>query len=430
MKVSVKDVSACRKKMEIEVPAEAIAEERAKTLKAYCKMANIPGFRKGKAPAAVVARKFASQINKDVEEQIFPKSYREALDETELKVVEIVEVSEPSIEEDQPLSFEVTVDVEPEFDLPKYEQIPVKEEKVEVTDEMVQEQIDAFRQQHRTYEDAEKTIEKGDMGELEYEATVDGKPLEELIPKGKGLGKGSGYWVSADEYAFIPGMGEAIIGLNAGDEKSVTIEFPEDFAIEELRGVKADYQVKVTAVRTPVLPELDEEFLKRFGAESEDDFRAQIREHLQKELENRMLDAKYGQIVDYLIKKTKLEVPETILKRQTRNVMYDIARQRVAMGMTQEQVAEQQEEILKEAEKQAEESVKLRYIGLAIAAEKEFEADEVDVDDQIAAMAVERRTDARSLRREMEKEGTISSIYEQVRFNKAFDYMLENAKIK
>jgi trigger factor len=125
-----------------------------------------------------------------------------------------------------------------------------------------------------------------------------------------------------------------------------------------------------------------------------------------------------------------MEVPESILKKQTRNVMYDIARQRLAMGMTQEQVSEQQEEILKEAEKQAEESVKLRYIGLAIAAEKEFEADEVDVDDQIAAMAVERRTDARTLRKEMEKDGTISSVYEQVRFNKAFDYMLEQAKIK
>ena len=430
MKVSVNDAGPCRKTLKIELPAEAVSEERDKVVKAYAKVAQIPGFRKGKAPRAVVEKKYANSISKEVEERLLPQSYREALDETGLKVVELVNVSEGKIEPDQPLEFEVTVDVEPEFDLPKYTDIPLKEERVEATDEMVQEQLDALRQQQRTYEDADKAIETGDMGELEYEATVDGQPLEEVDPKAKGLGKGSGYWVSADEHAFIPGMGEAIVGLKVGDEKEVQVEFPEDFVVEGLRGKTADYKVKVTGVRVPVLPELNEEFLQRYGASSEEDLRAQIREHLQQDLDRRALDAKYGQIADYLLKNTTLEIPESVHQRQTRNIAYDIARQRLSMGFTQEQLAEQQDELLKEAEEQARESVKLRYIGLAIAEEQELEVSENEIDDEIAAMAIRQQKDARTLRREMEKDGSIGSVAEQLRFNKALDYLLENAKIK
>jgi len=271
MKVSVKDAGTCRKTMTIEIPAEKISEERNDTLKAYIKYANIPGFRKGKAPKHVVAKKYAKEINQELQERVLPKYYHEALHQTELKVVNVVDATEVEIVEDAPVSFDVTVDVEPEFKLPKYTDIPVKEEKVEVTEAQVQEQIDGILNQYANYEEVEgKTIEAGDMGQLSYTATVDGSPLEDTIPEAKGIGKGEGYWVSADEFAFIPGMGEAIVGLNVGDKKDVKVSFPEDFMVKELAGVKADYKVEVTGVRVRTLPVIDETFLSRLKIESEE----------------------------------------------------------------------------------------------------------------------------------------------------------------
>ncbi len=431
MNVSVKDTGACRKTMTIEVPADKITEEREETLKAYSKYASIPGFRKGKAPKHVVAKKYAADIDKDIQERVLPRYYQEALQETELKVVNVIDATEVKLEEGQPVSFDVTVDVEPEFKLPKYTEIPVKEEKAEVTDAQVQEQIDAILNQHANYEEVEgKKVAAGDMAQLTYEATVKDQPLQEAIPEAKGIGSGEGYWVSADEYAFIPGMGEAIVGLQQGDKKEVKVTFPDTFMVKELAGIKAVYNIEVTGVRERRLPELDEAFCQKLKVESEDDLRSKIREQLQVQAENEVLNKKHEQIVQYLIKKTKLDVPDSVVQQQARNVMYDIAQRRMMSGQTQEQIAEQQEDIFKQAQEQALENVKLRYIGLGIASELKLEASANEIDEEIATMAVRQRKDARELRKEMEQNDSIVSVGEQIRFNKALDYMVENAKIK
>ncbi|MDH3982335.1 MAG: trigger factor [Kiritimatiellaceae bacterium] len=431
MNVSIKDNSACRKTMTIEIPADKISEERAETLKAYIKFANIPGFRKGKAPKHIIAAKYAKDIDKDIQERVLPKYYHEAIQESGLKVVNVIDATDVELKDGEPASFDVTVDIEPTFDLPKYTDIPVKSEKITITDEQVQEQLDGIRNQHANYEEVEgKAIEAGDMGQLTYEATTDGTPLKDAIPEAKGIGSGEGYWVSADEHAFIPGMGEAIIGMNSGDKKEVEVTFPDEFMVKELAGIKAVYTVEVTAVRVRTLPEIDETFLNRLQVESEEALRTSIREQLEMQAENMMLGQKHEQIVKYLIKKTKLEVPESVVQQQTRNVMYDIAHQRMSMGETQEQIGEHQDEILKESEERALENVKLRYIGLGIASELELDASEGEIDEEIASMAIRQRKDAQALRKEMEENGNIASVGEQIRFNKALDYMLENAKIK
>jgi trigger factor len=431
MKVSVKDAGVCRKTMIIEIPAETIGEEHADTLKVFAKHANIPGFRKGKAPQHVVANKYAKEIKKDLEERMVPKFYHDALEESALKVVNVVDISKIELQEDQPLTFDVTVDVEPEFKLPKYTDIAIKEEKDEVTDGQVQEQIDEILKQHANYEEVEgKTVEAGDMAQLTYTAAVENQPLEEIAPEAKGIGKGEGYWVSADEHAFLPGMGEAIVGLNTGDKKEVEVNFPEDFMVKELAGIKALYNIEVTAVRVRTLPQIDETFLGRLQVESEEELRSRIREELEKQAENKSLNAKHEQLIKYLVKKTKIDVPESIVQQQTRNTMYDIAQRRMMMGMTQEQIGEQQEEILKEAEERAIENVKLRYIGLGIAKELGLDATHLEIDEEIAAMAIRQQKDTRALRKEMEENDSIDSVGEQIRFNKALDYMLENARVK
>jgi trigger factor len=431
MKVSVKKAGACRKTVAIEVPAEVMAEERAETLNVYAKHARIPGFRKGKAPAHVVAGKYVKEIDQDLKERVLPKFYQEAIQTEKLKVVNVIDATEVTLSEGTPATFTVTVDVVPEFKLPKYQQIPVKVEKKEVTDAQVQEQIDQLLNQQATFDDVEdKTIEKGDMGQLSYEAFIGDQLLKEAIPEAKGIGSGTGYWVSADEHAFIPGMGEALIGLREGDSKEVDIHFPDSFMVKELADVNARYQINVTGVRVKKPAVLDEAMLERLQVESEDKLRELMRDQLEMQAENESLQKTHEQIIAFLIKKTKLDVPESAVQQQTRDVMYDLARQRMMQGASQEQIGEQQEELFKEAQERSLENVKLRYIGLAIADEQLFEASENEVEDEIARIAIQQRKDATELRKEMIENQTYGSIIDQLRFNKALNFMVETAKLK
>ena len=431
MKVSVKKAGACRKTVAIEVPAEVMAEERAETLKVYAQHARIPGFRKGKAPVHVVAGKYVKEIDQDLKERVLPKFYQEAIQAEDLKVVNVIDATEVELSEGSPATFTVTVDVVPEFKLPKYEQIPVKVEKNDVSDAQVQEQIDQLLNQQSTYEDVQdKTIEKGDMGQLSYEAFIDDQPLKEVIPEAKGIGSGEGYWVSADEQAFIPGMGEALIGLNSGEKKEVEIHFPAAFMVKELADVKALYRIEVTGVRVKKSAVLDEAMLERLQVDSEEKLRELMRDQLEIQAENESLQKTHEQIIAFLIKKTKLDVPESAVQQQTRDVMYDLARQRMMQGASQEQIGEKQEELFKEAQERSLENVKLRYIGLAIADQQSFEASNNEVEEEIARIAIQERKDAKELRKEMIENQAYGSVIDQLRFNKALNFMVENAKLK
>ena len=431
MKVTVKKAGVCRKTLSIEVAADAIQKERSDTLKMYSKHARIPGFRKGKAPADVVASKYSKEIDQDIKDRVLPKFYQEAIKEEEIKVVNIIDASEVTLKDGSSATFTVTVDVAPEFKLPKYDQIPVKIEKNDVTDDQVQEQIDQLLNQQATYEDMnEKTIENGDMGQLSYTAFIDKKPLKEEIPEAKGIGSGEGYWVSADEHAFIPGMGEALIGLKNGEKKEVDIQFPSSFMVKELADIKATYKIEVTGIRVKKPAVLNEELLEKLQVESEEKLRELIQDQLEMQAENESLQKTHEQIISYLIKKTKLDIPESAVQQQTRDVMYELARQKMMQGMTQEQIGEQQEDLLKEAQERANENVKLRYIGLAIADEKSFKASENEIEEEIAKIAIQQRKDAKELRKEMIENQTYESVIDQLRFNKALNYMVENAKLK
>ena len=173
MKVSLKNAGTCRKTMKVEVPAKVVAEERAELLKFYAKGVALPGFRKGKAPKDLVEKKFAKEMLADLKDRLVPKYYHEAIVAESVKVVSIVEVSEPELAEGKALKFEVTLDVVPEFKLPKYQGIAVKAEKTDVDDKQVGETIDSIRRQHATFDDIEdRPANEKDMVQVSYESNV------------------------------------------------------------------------------------------------------------------------------------------------------------------------------------------------------------------------------------------------------------------
>lgn len=430
MKVSFKDAGVCRKTMRVEVPADKVAEERGALLTVYAKGVSIPGFRKGKAPKHLVEKRYAREMTTDLKDRLLPKFYHEAIREEGVKVVSVLDVSEPVLEEGQPLTFDVTMDVLPEFKLPKYHGIPIKVEKEEVTDKQVDETVDSVRRQHATQVDVEgRPAGEKDMVQVTYESTIDGEPLETKIPEARGMGQGSGYWITCDDEAFLPGMGKALIGTSIGDKKDVTVEFPEGFIVKELSGLKAEFKVEVTGMRESKLPELDEEFLKQLHVESGEELRGNIRQHLTETAERKEKRKKEESLCEFLLKKTKLDVPETAVQQQTRNVMYEMARMRMMQGMSQEQIKAQSEDMLEEARVKGEEQMKLRYIMTAIAGEEGLTASDEEVQEEITKMAVQQQRDASEYRKELEKEGQLDDVADQIRFGKSVEFLIKNAKL-
>lgn len=429
MKVTLKDAGTCRKTMTVEVPAEKVNEERVELLNYYAKGVVIPGFRKGKAPKALVEKKYAKEMAEDLKDRVIPKFYQAAIAAEDVKVVSVVDVSEPVIAEG--LSFEVTVDVPPEFKLPKYQGIAIKAEKTDVEDKDVDETVQSILRQHASHEDVEgRAAAEKDMVQVSYESTIDGQPLEELVPAARGMGKGKGYWITCDDESFIPDMGMALIGSSIGDKKDVPVEFPADFIVKELGGKKAQFSVEVTGMREMKLPAFDEEFLKKLHVESEEELRKNIRTHLEEAAENKETRRREDEVCEFLIKKTKMDVPESSVKQATRNVMYELARQRMMAGMSQQQISEQQGELMDEAKVKADEQVRLRFIVEAIANAEEIAVTDDAVEEEIVRMAVQQQRDASEFRRELEKEDNLDAVAEQLRFGKTIEFLLENAKIK
>lgn len=431
MKVSIKSTGPCRQTMKIEVPADAVAAERAELLNYYARGVALPGFRKGHAPKALVEKKFAKDMAADLKDRVVPKFYHEAIAQEKVKVVTVVDVSEPELVEGKPLKFEVTIDVPPEFKLPKYEGISIKAESTDVSEKQIDETVESILRQHATHEDVTgRAAKEKDLVQVSYESTVDGQPLEEKVPQARGMGRGNGYWISCDEESFLPGMGKALIGTKIGDKKEVSVKFPEGFIVKELAGVKALFKVEVTGMREMKLPKMDEEFLKTLRVESEAELRKNIRQHMEEAAKNKEKGRQQDEICDYLLKKTKLDVPESAVKEQTRNVMYDLARQRMYRGMSQEQIAAQRDDMIKEAQTKAEEQVRLRYIVMAVADAENIQAGDQEVSDEVVRMAVSQRQDAAEYRKKLEKEGQLESVRDQLRFGKTIEFLLEKAKIK
>jgi trigger factor len=431
MKVSVKNTGACRQTLKIEVSAETLAAERAELLNYYAKGVALPGFRKGHAPKALVEKKFAKDMAADLKDRVVPKFYHEAIAQEKVKVVAVIDVSEPELADGKPLRFEVVLDVPPEFKLPKYEGISIKAEKTDVSEKQVDETVQSILRQHATYEDvAGRAAKEKEMVEVSYESTIGGQPLEEKVPQARGMGCGNGYWITCDEESFLPGMGKALIGSKIGDKKDVTVKFPSDFIVKELSGMKAEFKVEVTGMRETKLPELNEEFLKKIRIESEAELRKNIREHLEESARNKEKSRQQDAVCEYLLGKTKLDVPESAVKEQTRNVMYEMARERMYQGMGQDQIAAQRDDMMKEAQTKAEEQVKLRYIIMAIADEEKITVSDQEISEEIVRMAVSQRRDAAEYRKELEKEGHLESVGDQLRFGKTVEFLLEKAKIK
>ncbi len=428
MKVKLENTGPCRKTLSVEVPVESVAAEYDKIAREFAAHAQVPGYRRGKAPRALVEKRYRKAMFEEVSDKLVYQSYRDALKEKEINPVAVLDLQKEPLTDDAPMKYKVVLDVPPEFKLPKYKNIPLKRNDMAVTDEQVRKRFDELLDRMAEYKPVEgRPIRKGDLAQVDYEGSCDGKPVAEMDKAATGFGRGKDVWVSADQDILLPGMAAGILGMNEGESREIEIKFPADFRHAFIAGRTAVYSVAVKAIREKQLPKVDDAFLKQFDAASEDDLRKKIRESMEAQTLRAETERLKGEIVTRLLKSTTLDLPESVVQDETRHAFSTLVREHARQGMSKEQFAEKKDELLDSASGSAKDRVKLGYILHRIAEVEKIVVEDSEVDAAVAAMAAQWRTDLETVRKELDERKQMDAVRHDVLADKTLDFLLANA---
>ena len=369
---------------------EASAEDFEKAIqKVYLKARgriNIPGFRKGKAPRKLIEKMYGTGVfYEDAANDLIPTAYAEALKDCDLEIVSRPEINVTQIESGKPFIFTAEVAVKPEVTLGEYKGVEVEKSDVEVTDEDINKEVDKERENNsRTIDVDDRAVESGDIIKLDFDGSVDGVPFAG--------GKAENYTLTIGSGSFIPGFEDQLIGTKIGEDKDVTVTFPEDYHEKSLAGKEAVFKCKVNAITVKELPDADDEFASEVSEfETLAEYKEDIKKKLTEKKEKEARAKKEAQAVEKAVENATMEIPDAMIDTQVQSMMEDFARRMQSQGLSLEQyfqftgmdAKKMYDQMKPEALKRIQNSLVLE----AVAKAENIEISDEKVDEEIAKMA-------------------------------------------
>ncbi len=310
MQVSVETTSDLERRLTIGVPAEKIENEVTSRLVKAAKTIRIDGFRKGKVPMKVVRQRYGTGVRQEVLGEIISRSFYEAVAQENIKPA-----GQPSIEPTkdvpgQDFEFVATFEVYPEVELTDLAGLSLERPVSEVTDADLDKMLEVLRKQQATWEKVDRAAALQDQVNIDYIGRRDGEEFNGGKAEGADLVLGS--------EQMIPGFENAIVGMVAGDSKSVELTFPEDYRAEDLRGATVEFDIKLNSVSEQVLPEINEEYYARFGIENgdRDQFITEVRANMERELRNALSGKIKTRVMAQLLERHQISVPKSLVKSE------------------------------------------------------------------------------------------------------------------
>ena len=430
MNVTVESLAPCKKLMRVEIEAQKVDEAFESVMKDFRREANLPGFRPGKAPREMVLRKYEKEIQDETKRKLISEAYRTAVEEQKLDVLGNPDIEEIQFSRGQPLQFAATIETAPEFELPEYKGLPIQRELRSVTDADVERALNLLREQRVTFNKVERALQSGDIAVVNYTGTCEGKPIIELAPTAKGLSENKHFWVEAAPNSFIPGFADQLIGAQAGDKRTVAVDFPADFVTPQLAGKKGSYEVEVTEVKEKVLPALDEALAKSYGAESLEKLQAGVRADLENELKFKQDKTVRTEVVRALLDRVNFDLPETAVAHETRNVVYDLVQENTKRGVPRQAIEQQKEQIYSAATRNAKERVKVQFLLQKIAEKEDIKVSQEEIAQRVHHLAGMYQIPADKFLRDLQKRNGLIEVYDQIMNEKVINFLQENAKIE
>jgi trigger factor len=419
MKVSVAETVGLERRMTVEIPAGRIdSEVDARLLKAS-KTVRIDGFRKGKVPASVVRQKFSEGVRQEVLSELINQTYGEALQEKDLNPAGMPKIEADKPAEDNNFTYTAVFEVYPKVNLKNLGKIKVEKIEAEVAEDDITDMVKSLREQNADWKTVDRACAIGDAVVVDYLGKLDGKPFEG--------GQADEQRIQLGEGKMIPGFEEGIAGLSAGEEKTIQVTFPDDYQAEDLKGKEAEFDIKVQEVLEKTLPEIDDEFVAKFGVTEggEEAFMVEVRSNMELELEGALQSGLKSAVMEGLADAHDTPIPKALITEEIQRLKKEMLQQ---YGQGQElDLSTVPDDPFTE---QAERRVKLGLLVSEIVKAEELTAEEQRVKDEVKKIAstYEQSTEVENYY--LQNPEALNGLQMKVLEDQVVEFLLEKAKVK
>ncbi|UKH25136.1 trigger factor [Actinobacillus pleuropneumoniae] len=374
MSISIETLEGLQRRVTITVAADKIEAAYKEQLKGYAKNARVDGFRKGKVPHAIIEQRFGLAARQDVLSDEMQRAFFDAVIAEKINLAGRPTFTPNNYQPGQEFSFTATFEVFPEVELKGLENIEVEKPVVEITEADLDKMIDVLRKQQATWAESQAAAQAEDRVVIDFVGSVDGEEFEG--------GKATDFTLAMGQGRMIPGFEEGIVGHKAGEQFDIDVTFPEEYHAENLKGKAAKFAITLKKVENIVLPELTEEFVKKFGAaKTVEELRAEIKKNMQRELKNAVTARVKNQVINGLIAQNDIEVPAAAVAEEV-----DVLRRQAVQrfGGKPEMAAQLPAELF---EADAKRRVQVGLLLSTVIGTNELKVDEKRVEETIAEIA-------------------------------------------
>ena len=426
MSLQVENLEHNMAKVTIEVEAAKLDDAIKQAFNKKKGQFNVPGFRKGKVPRAMIEKMYGAGVfYEDAANILMQQTYAGAVDESGVDIVSRPTVEVTQIEKGQPFIYTAEVAVRPEVTLGKYMGVTVTKIDTSVSDEEVDAELENQRNKNaRTVTVTDRPVAEGDTAVIDFEGFVDGVAFEG--------GKGENHPLEIGSHTFIDTFEDQLVGKNTGDEVEVNVTFPEKYQAADLAGKPATFKVKINEIKAKELPELDDEFAQdAAGVDTLAEYKEEIKKNLTEKKETEAKKTKEDEAIQKIIDKSKMDLPEAMIETQCETMVEEFAQRIAQSGLTMEQylqfsgmtVDQLKDQVRPEATTRIQSSLVLEQI----AKEENIEVTDADIDAEVEKMAKAYGMEADKLKEYMgdaEKE----SMKKDLAITKAVDLIMDNVK--
>ena len=386
MRLQVEKLENNTAKLTIEVPAEEFDKAIQAAYQKNKNKFNVPGFRKGKVPYAMVEKMYGAGVfYEEAANELIPDAYANAAAESELEIVARPEINVTQIEKGKSFIFEAEVTLKPEIKLGKYKGVKVEAMDTTVTDEDVAAELDKVKEQNaRLVAADDKAVEDGDQTTIDFEGFVDGVAFEG--------GKGEDYPLTIGSHSFIDTFEEQLIGKKVGEEVEVNVTFPEQYQAKELAGKPAMFKVTIKEIKVKEYPELDDDFAQDVSEfDTLDEYKADIKKNLEEKKAQEAEADKESKVIEAIVNDSEMDIPEKMIEAQCQQMVEEFAQNIAMQGISFDQYMQftgtTVDQLTEQVKPQAEARVQSSLVLEAIVKAEKIEASDEEFDEEIKRMA-------------------------------------------
>ncbi|MBP5674414.1 MAG: trigger factor [Victivallales bacterium] len=428
--VTVTETAPCSLTLGIQVEAASVQKTYDDAIASISQQIKLPGFRAGKVPKQIIISRYGKELEGETIDKLLNKGLRQAVEQEKLEIVgspSVVDVEKLTLKLGEPFSYSVNVEIAPKFDLPNYKQFALTKGDTTVTEEEVNDAINTFLENNIDYQQTGKPAAQKDMLKVTYAAVI--PEGETYSDKCNYLLKGDNSWLVLREPELLPGASTFLIGANPGDEKDVEVTFPKEHYNTELAGKTFQYHIKVNEVHNAIVPELNDEFAKKYKMDSAEQIKENFKKNMEARKEQDEQEKLRSQVLDALLASADFPLPEKIIAAETNHIKSQLVAREKQQGKKDDEIAAMDADLAKQADTQARNAYRREFLIAAISKAENVTVDFNDLLPIVNSIAQREKKNLKQTVKELQASGRMETLVNTVLVTKTIDKIISLAEV-